>query len=84
MVRHDSIAEDFASRPAYDRALQTYAQVDAPTRALYEGFAAGVDRYIELHPTEFPDGFAPHFTGYDVLANDVDIPSLAAPTRLVA
>ena len=81
---HDSIAEDFVSRPAYDRAVQTYAQVDAPTRALYEGFAAGLNRYVELHPAEFPDGFVPHFTGYDLLAKDVDIPSMAAPSRLVA
>ena len=81
---HDSIGEDFASRPAYDRAVEAYAQVDAPTRALYEGFAAGLNRYVELHPSEFPDGFAPRFTGYDLLAKDVDIPSQTAATRLVA
>jgi hypothetical protein len=36
-----------------------------------------VNRYIALHPEEFPRGFAPHFTGLDVLAKDVELPSLA-------
>ena len=44
---------------------------------MYEGFAAGVNRYVELHPHEFPAGFAPHFTGYDVAARDVNSASLA-------
>lgn len=81
---HDSIQEDFANRPAYQRALETYEQVDEPTRQLYEGFAVGLNRYVELHPEEFPPGFAPHFTGYDLLAKDVDIPSTAAAARPVA
>src|SRR5262249_36855785 len=46
---HDSIAEDFAAAPAYRRAVETYGQIDQDTRDVYEGFAAGVNRYIELH-----------------------------------
>src|SRR5690242_10524075 len=66
----DSINEDFINRPAYARAVHAYPLIDQPTRDVYDGFAAGVNRYIELHPGEFPPGFAPHFTGYDVLAKD--------------
>jgi len=78
---HDSIAGDFTAAPAYRRALETYSQIDQDTRDVYEGFAAGVNRYIELHPDEFIPGFAPHFTGYDVLAKDVETPPVAQFVR---
>jgi acyl-homoserine-lactone acylase len=80
---HDSIAGDFTATPGYRRALETYGQIDQDTRNVYEGFAAGVNRYIELHPTEFPPGFAPHFTGYDVLAKDVETPPIAQANRFL-
>ena len=70
----DSINEDFINHRAYARAVQAYPLLDQPTRDVYDGFAVGVNRYIELHPAEFPPGFAPRFTGYDVLAKDVDLP----------
>jgi acyl-homoserine-lactone acylase len=69
----DSMRTDFQARLAYQRAVQTFPFVDRDTREVYEGFAAGLNRYIELHPEEFPAGFAPHFTGYDVLAHDVSV-----------
>jgi acyl-homoserine-lactone acylase len=80
---HDSIAGDFNAAPSYRRALETYGQIDQDTRDIYEGFAAGVNRYIELHPQEFLPGFAPHFTGYDVLAKDVETPSAAQANRFL-
>jgi acyl-homoserine-lactone acylase len=79
-----SIDADFAAAPAYQRARETYGLIDQDTRDVYEGFAAGVNRYIELHPDEFPAGFAPNFTGYDVLAKDVEKPSPAQANRLLA
>lgn len=81
---HDSIAGDFAAIPGYRRAVETYRLVDRDTRDVYEGFAAGVNRYIELHPEEFLPGFVPAFTGYDVLAKDVEKPSLAAADKFLA
>jgi acyl-homoserine-lactone acylase len=80
---HDSIGFDFAAAPGYRRALETYAQLDQDTRDVYDGFATGVNRYIELHPAEFPAGFAPRFTGYDVLAKDVEKPSLNQANRFL-
>ena len=80
----DSMAEDFAGRLERARAVEVYARVHEGTRQIYEGFAAGVNRYIALHPEEFPEGFAPRFTGYDVLAKDVELPSLAQANRLLA
>src|SRR6185436_3799385 len=80
----DSVAGDVAGRLDHARAVEVYAQVDEATRRIYEGFAAGVNRYIALHPAEFPEGFTPHFTGYDVLAKDVELPSLGQGNRLMA
>jgi acyl-homoserine-lactone acylase len=80
----DSINEDFINHQAYARAVQVYPLIDQPTRDIYDGFAVGVNRYIELHPGEFPPGFAPHFTGYDVLAKDVDLPPLAQANKFLA
>jgi acyl-homoserine-lactone acylase len=80
----DSMGGDFENRRGYKRAVETYSQVDRDTRDVYEGFAAGVNRYIELHPDEFPPGFAPKFTGYDVLAKDVETPSVAAANRFLS
>jgi acyl-homoserine-lactone acylase len=81
---HDSIAMDFAAAPAYRRAVEAYGLIDQDTRDVYEGFAAGVNRYIELHPSEFPPSFAPHFNGYDALAKDVESPSPAAANRFLS
>ncbi len=69
----DSIESDFAARPALARAVAAYATVDADTRDVYEGFAAGVNRYVALHPQEFPANFTADFTGYDLLARDVNV-----------
>lgn len=67
----DSIESDFNARLNYETAVNGYPTLDNDTRAIYDGFAEGVNRYIALHPEEFPAGFAPHFTGYDVLAHEV-------------
>lgn len=80
----DSMERDFSAKLAYNRAVETYAFLDRDTREVYEGFAAGANRYVELHPEEFPPGFAPHFTGYDVLAHDVSLATAAQAARFLA
>ena len=80
----DSMERDFAARLAYNRAVETYPFIDRDTREVYEGFAAGANRYVELHAEEFPAGFAPHFTGYDVLAHDVSMATAAQAARFLA
>jgi acyl-homoserine-lactone acylase len=80
----DSMERDFSARLAYERAVASYAFVDADTREVYEGFAAGANRYVELHPDEFPAGFDPKFNGYDVLAHDVYLASPAQAARFLA
>ncbi|HKN68288.1 MAG TPA: penicillin acylase family protein [Gemmatimonadaceae bacterium] len=81
---HDSIDGDFPARLAHDIAVRQYSTLDQNTRDVYEGFAAGANRYVELHPEEFLPGFNPQFTGYDVAAKDVELPSPTAARRFLA
>jgi acyl-homoserine-lactone acylase len=80
----DSMRADFNGRLALARAKEVYGDVDDDTRDVYEGFAAGVNRYIELHRNLFPAGFRPYFSGYDVLAKDVEVPPLNQAARFTA
>ncbi len=70
-----ALDSDFENRPYYLRAVNTYDRLDADTRDVYEGFAAGVNRYVERFPHEFPHWLRPRFTGYDVAALYVSRPS---------
>jgi acyl-homoserine-lactone acylase len=80
----DSMDGDFTAQRVYRIAVEKYPLLDDDTRAVYEGFAAGVNRYIARHTAEFPPGFSPRFTGYDVAARDVNIASLAPARRFLA
>src|SRR5512134_2569937 len=48
------------------RAIETYHLLDQETRDFYDGFAAGINRYVELHRAEYPPGMPTDFNGYDV------------------
>lgn len=73
----DSIESDFNVWLDRSRAIANYPRLEEPTRDVYEGFAEGLNRYIELHPAAFPPGM-PRFSGYDVAAMDVGGTSGAA------
>ena len=60
----DSIDSDYPARIGHEEAVRHFDALDQDTRDVYDGFAAGANRYVELHPEEFPTGFAPRFTGY--------------------
>ena len=81
---HDSINSDFAAQRTRARAIATYHLLDQETRDVYDGFAAGVNRYIELHPEEFPSRMLRDFTGHDVAALDVGRASATPPRAFVA
>jgi acyl-homoserine-lactone acylase len=75
---HDSIESDYLSRRDRTRAIETYHLLEQETRDIYDGFAAGVNRYVELHPQEFPPLMPRDFTGYDVAALDIGSPGYRA------
>lgn len=77
----DSMRADFNGRLARQRAAEVYGDIDDDARDVYDGFAAGVNRYIELHQKDFPEGFWPLFTGADVLAKDVELPPVQQASR---
>jgi acyl-homoserine-lactone acylase len=68
---HDSIEGDFAARRGHARAVQTYRLLEQETRDVYDGFAVGLNRYLELHSDEFQPRMPRDFTGYDVAALDI-------------
>lgn len=70
-VGRDSIGGDFVGRITHARAAATYDSLDARARAVYRGFAEGVNHYVRLHPEVFPAWLEPDFTGVDALAGDV-------------
>jgi acyl-homoserine-lactone acylase len=80
----DSIEIDFFARPDRARAQASYHKLEQATRDVYEGFAAGVNRYVTLHRDQFAPGFPADFTGYDIATLDVAGPNLAAARRFVS
>ena len=66
----DSIEYDFAAWKDRQRAMENYHRLHEQTRDVYEGFAEGLNRWVELHPTDYPPTM-PKFIGYDVAALDI-------------
>ena len=80
----DSIDDDFLRRAAHRRAVATYHLIDAKVRAVLEGFAAGVNVYVERHRSEFPSWVQANFTGHDVAAlSGGGGPSINAALRMI-
>ena len=76
---------DFTNLRARARAIATYHLLDQETRDLYDGFAAGINRYVSLHAQEFPAGMPSDFSGYDVATLDIgDGPPAAKVRRFLA
>lgn len=63
-----AVEADFEAQRRRERAIATYHLLDPETRDFDDGFAAGVNRYIELHRAEFPAHITDDYTGYDVAA----------------
>jgi acyl-homoserine-lactone acylase len=68
--RNANIESDFRSRQYQylHRATETYDELGADWRAMTEGFAAGLNYYIEVHRGELEDWIQP-VTRYDVAAH---------------
>jgi len=79
----DSIEIDFFARPDRQAAEALYPRLDQATRDVYEGFAAGVNRFVTLHRDQFAPDFPADFSGYDVAAQDVAGPNFALAARFV-
>lgn len=74
----EAVEQDLARKLSHQRAVATYAQLDADTRAMYDGFAAGVNFYLDTHPDSLGTYQAWRFAGFDIAAVHVEV---AVPTR---
>jgi acyl-homoserine-lactone acylase len=79
----DSMESDFAAMRIHARVQETYHLLDADTRAMYDGFAEGVNRYIRAHQSTLPSWVTPVFHGHDVAAGDIGTASATAARNLV-
>ena len=74
LARHlgrSELEADFRNREIHAVATGNFHNLGPETRAVYRGFAAGVNHYIRTNPDEFPPWIRPDFTGIDALARDV-------------
>jgi acyl-homoserine-lactone acylase len=65
------VEADFFILRHRERTLKNYGVLSRDVREIYEGFAAGVNRYIELHRSEFPASMPSDFTAMDVAATEI-------------
>ncbi len=64
----NQLDNDAANQMLHVRAVETYPLLRKETRDLIQGYADGINRYLKLHRSEFPDWIRPDFTAYDVQA----------------
>ena len=78
---YEAIEADLFNQLGYQRTVETYMLLDQNTRDMLEGFAMGVNYYLEKHPDEFIALSKWKFTGYDVAArsNFVSSPQNGQP-----
>ena len=79
----DSMASDFAAALDQARVQETYHLLDADTRAMYDGFAEGVNIFIRSNPGRVPAWARPIFTGHDLAAMDIGNVNVANAQRMV-
>jgi len=80
----DSLEQDFQAQRTHVRAAASWPKLEPNTRDLYDGFAAGLNRYVTLHPAEYPAAMPTDFTGIDVLAGDMGEPAYAMVRRFLS
>src|SRR3954466_5507553 len=81
LVGRAYVDADFENLLARTRAIDTYHLLDPETRDIYDGFAAGINRYVALHADQFPPGMPADFSGYDVATGHIGESAPAASVR---
>jgi acyl-homoserine-lactone acylase len=73
---YERIESDFLVLRQREKIIKNYHLLSKDIRDIYDGFAAGVIRYIELHREDFPAGMPADFTGIDVASTEIVPPSI--------
>lgn len=76
---YERVETDFITLRFREKMLANYDRLSRDVRDVYEGFAAGVNRYVELHRGDFSAAMPADFSGRDVLATELIPP----PTRKI-
>lgn len=69
------LESDFIYKRERAKTEKKYAELSRDVREVYEGFAAGVNRYIAMHAGDFPKGMPTDFTGFDVASTEIMPPN---------
>ncbi|MBP6002319.1 MAG: penicillin acylase family protein [Pyrinomonadaceae bacterium] len=70
------IESDFVAQRKRAEMSGKYVLLSKDVRDVYEGFAAGLNRYIALHPGNFPSLMPSDLTGFDVASTEIILPSV--------
>lgn len=71
---YDRVETDLIYIQARNRALPNYSRLPRDVQDIYDGFAAGINRYVSLNRDKFPPNMPSDFTGKDVLATELILP----------
>lgn len=78
-----AVESDLINQLGYERAVATYHLLDQETREMMEGFAQGINFYLDKHPGAFPEFEDWQFTGYDIAALTTGVITEADGKRFV-
>lgn len=84
ILGYEALEGDFVYRRFRELHLKNYEKLDKETRDIYDGFAAGVNRYIELNPADFPTGMPTDLTARDVSCLEIVAPNSRKVRDLIA
>lgn len=79
----ERIESDFSIRRLRAKTEKKYTQLSRDVRDVYEGFAAGVNRYIAMNSSQFPAGMPTDFTGFDVASTESSGPNAGKVRRFL-
>jgi acyl-homoserine-lactone acylase len=79
--REARVRADVRARRTLRAAEQGFPTLSADLQGMYAGFAAAVNRWLELHPEDAHPAVRPDFTAQHVLARDIPGPDWAAAER---
>lgn len=72
---YERIESDFLIRREREKTEGKYLRLSKDLRDVYEGFAAGINRFVTLHPKEFPKDMPSDLTGFDVASTEITSPN---------
>jgi len=75
VLGRERLESDLNIRRYRERNYGKYSSISKDARDIYDGFAAGINRFVRLHPAEFPAGMPTDFKGLDVAALEIATPS---------